>query len=74
MYNIKKNSCAKECYRFNKRSFINKKQNTTYFQHNKYNKYKSKYNYSNTSLYNSYEFKYENNKFLEKDSEKKRIK
>ena len=69
MYNIKKNSCTKECYKYNKRTYIKKKQNTTYFHYNKYNKYKSKYNYSNTFSYNSYEYDYEN-KYFEKNCEK----
>ena len=73
MYNIKKNSGKKECYKSNKSGYLKKKQNTTYFQHNKYNKYRSRYNYSNKFSYNSYE--YESNLYYEsEDKMKKRIK
>ena len=70
MYNIKKNSSRKDCCKYSKTSHFKKKQNTTYFQRNKYNKYKSRYNHSNKFSNNSYEYEYENNSFFEKDSEK----
>ena len=70
MYNIKKNSSRKDCCKYTKSSHFKKKQNTTYFQRNKYNKYKSRYNHSNKFSNNSYEYEYENNSFYEKDSEK----
>ena len=74
MYNIKKNSCTKESFKFNKRSHLQKKQNTTYFQYNKYNKYKSRYNYSNKFSYNSYEYDYENKIFYEKEKNSEKVK
>lgn len=74
MYNIKKNSCTKESFKFNKRGHLQKKQNTTYFQYNKYNKYKSRYNYSNKFSYNSYEYDYENNIFYEKEKDSEKVK
>ena len=67
MNNIKKNSARKECYKSSKSGFIKKKQNTTYFQHNKYNKYKSRYNYPNKFSHYSYEYEYQNNTFFEKE-------
>jgi hypothetical protein len=70
MYNIKKNSSRKDCCKYTKSSHFKKKQNTTYFQRNKYNKYKSRYNHSNKFSNNLYEYEYENNSFYEKDSEK----
>ena len=69
MYNIKKNSSRKDCCKYSKASHFKKKQNTTYFQRNKYNKYKSIYNHSNKFSNNSYEYEYENNSFFEKESE-----
>ena len=74
MYNIKKNSCTKESFKFNKRGHLQKKQNTTYFQYNKYNKYKSRYNYSNKFSYNSYEYDYENRIFYEKEKNSEKVK
>ena len=32
MFNIKKNSCRKEGYKFKKSGYLKKKQNTTHFQ------------------------------------------
>ena len=74
MYNIKKNSCTKDSFKFNKRGHLQKKQNTTYFQYNKYNKYKSRYNYSNKFSYNSYEYDYENKIFYEKEKDSEKVK
>ena len=74
MYNIKKNSCTKESFKFNKRGHLQKKQNTTYFQYNKYNKYKSRYNYSNKFSYNSYDYDYENKIFYEKEKDSEKVK
>ena len=74
MYNIKKNSCTKESFKYNKRGHLQKKQNTTYFQYNKYNKYKSRYNYSNKFSYNSYEYDYENKIFYEKEKDSEKVK
>ena len=74
MYNIKKNSCTKESFKFNKRGHLQKKQNTTYFQYNKYNKYKSRYSYSNKFSYNSYEYDYENKIFYEKEKDSEKVK
>lgn len=71
MYNLKKNSTRKDCNKYTKSGHFKKKQNTTYFQRNKYNKYKSRYNYSNKFSNKSYEYEYENNSFFfEKETEK----
>ena len=70
MNNIKKNSSRKEGYKSNKSGYLKKKQNTTYFQHNKYNKYKSRYNHPNKFSHYSYEYNYDNNSFYERESEK----
>ena len=67
MNNIKKNSARKECYKSSKSGYIKKKQNTSYFLHNKYNKYKSRHNYPNKFSHYSYEYEYANNTFYEKD-------
>jgi hypothetical protein len=72
MYNIKKNSGRKEGYKPNKSGYLKKKQNTTYFQHNKYNKYRSKYNYSNKFSYNSYEYEYETSIYYENNEKMKK--
>ena len=69
MFNIKKNSCRKEGYKFKKSGYLKKKQNTTHFQYNKYNKYKQRYNYSNKFSNYSYDNNYQNNSFFEKDSQ-----
>ena len=70
MYNIKKNSCRKEGYKFKKTGYLKKKQNTIHFQYNKYNKYKQRYSHSNKFSNYSYENNSQNNTFLEKDSGK----
>ena len=73
MYNIKTNSGRKENYKYNKPSNIKKRQNGSHYQHNKYNKYRSKYNNSDTFSQNLYE--YDSNTFYKKDSKKiKKIK
>ena len=69
MYNIKKNSCRKEGYKFKKPGYLKKRQNTAHFQYNKYNKYKQRYSYSNKFSNYSYENNTQNNTFFEKDSE-----
>ena len=69
MFNIKKNSCRKEVYKYKKSGYLKKKQNTTHFQYNKYNKYKQRYNYSNKFSNYSYDNNYQNNSFFEKDSQ-----
>ena len=70
MYNIKKNSCRKEGYKFKRTGYLKKKQNTIHFQYNKYNKYKQRYSHSNKFSNYSYENNSQNNTFLEKDSGK----
>ena len=65
MNNIKKNSARRECYKSSKPGYTKKKQNSTYFPHNKYNKYKSRYNYPNKFSHYSYEYEYQNNTFYE---------
>ena len=73
MYNIKTNSGRKENYKYNKPSNNKKRQNGSHYQHNKYNKYRSKYNNSDTFSQNLYE--YDSNIFYKKDSKKiKKIK
>ena len=73
MYNIKTNSGRKENYKYNKPSNNKKRQNGSHYQHNKYNKYRSKYNKSDTFSQNLYE--YDSNTFYKKDSKKiKKIK
>ena len=73
MYNIKTNSGRKENYKYNKPSNTKKRQNGSHYQHNKYNKYRSKYNNSDTFSQNLYE--YDTNTFYKKDSKKiKKIK
>ena len=73
MYNIKTNSGRKENYKYNKPSNNKKRQNGSHYQHNKYNKYRSKYNNSDTFSQNLYE--YDTNTFYKKDSKKiKKIK
>ena len=69
MNNIKKNSIRKEGYKSNKTSYLKKKQNISYFPHNKYNKYKSRYNHPNKFSHYSYEYEYQNNSFFEKESQ-----
>ena len=70
MNNIKKNSIRKEGYKSNKTGYLKKKQNISYFQHNKYGKYKSRYNHPNKFSHYSYEYEYQNNSFFEKESQK----
>ena len=73
MYNIKTNVGRKENYKYNKPSNTKKRQNGSHYQHNKYNKYRSKYNNSDTFSQNLYE--YDTNTFYKKDSKKiKKIK
>ena len=69
MNNIKKNSIRKEGYKSSKISYIKKKQNLSYFQHNKYNKYKSRYNHPNKFSHYSYEYEYQNNSYFENESQ-----
>ena len=70
MNNIKKNSVRKEGYKSTKTSYLKKKQNISYFPHNKYNKYKIRYNHPNKFSHYSYEYEYQNNSFFEKESQK----
>ena len=73
MYNIKTNSGRKENYKYNKPSNNKKRQNGSHYQHNKYNKYKSRYNNNDAFGQNLYE--YDSNTFYKKDSKKiKKIK
>ena len=48
MYESKKNSARKEIYKYQKSSYQKNFHNTTYFNYHKYNKYKQKYNHSNS--------------------------
>ena len=68
MYNNKTNSTRKESYKYNKPFNNKKRQNASHYQHNKYNKYKSRYSNSDSFSKNSYE--YDSNLFYKKDSKK----
>lgn len=73
MYNIKTNSSRKETYKYNKPYNTKKRQNGSHYQHNKYNKYKSRHSNSDTFSQNLYDF--DSNSFYKKDSKKiKKIK
>ena len=48
MYESKKNSARKEIYKYQKSSYQKNFHNTTHFNYHKYNKYKQKYNHSNS--------------------------
>ena len=48
MYESKKNSARKEMYKYQKSSYQKNFHNTTHFNYHKYNKYKQKYNHSNS--------------------------
>ena len=48
MYETKKNSARKEMYKYQKSSYQKNFHNTTHFNYHKYNKYKQKYNHSNS--------------------------
>ena len=68
MYNIKTNSSRKESYKYNKPFNSKKRQNGSHYQHNKYNKYKSRHTNSDTFCQNLYE--YDSSTFYKKDSKK----
>lgn len=68
MYNIKTNSSRKESYKYNKPFNNKKRQNGSHYQHNKYNKYKSRHTNSDTFCQNLYE--YDSSTFYKKDSKK----
>ena len=48
MYEIKKNSSRKDVYKYQKSSYQKNFHNSTHFNYHKYNKYKQKYNHSNS--------------------------
>lgn len=68
MYNIKTNSSRKETYKYNKPFNNKKRQNGSHYQHNKYNKYKSRY--SNSDVFSQNLYEYDSNTFYKKDSKK----
>ena len=68
MYNNKTNSTRKESYKYNKPFNNKKRQNASHYQHNKYNKYKSRHTNSDSFSQNLYE--YDSNTFYKKDSKK----
>ena len=71
MYNINKNTCRKETYKFRKSGYLKKKSNSIYYQNNKYNNsYNQRYSHSTTFSYNSYDYEYDNYIFYEKNSVK----
>ena len=68
MYNIKTNSSRKENYKYNKQTNIKKRQNGSHYHPNKYNKYKPRFNNSESFHQNIYE--YDSTSFYKKDSKK----